>query len=703
MPTDYLTYAQLYYDGAWNVLPNLVDAATMVTLERGVADDLELKTAVCTFRLNDPTDMYRPSNAASSIYGQTGQFMRAAFATGGSVRFTGETQYMNPGQTVDHREVAGATVRGNRWVDVKVGGPLTRVGFWRDPLASPLFTSITGQYATNLRGYFTLEDGRDSTSLANVTHPTKTGRFNGVTLGSADGPGGSLEVLEMGSAGSFTLPYAAMSTTAGWQLAFAARTTTADGSRRSLWEWRTTNGYTWRWRASSTVYNLLITSADGTTILDEDYSHAGAGPPGQWVFTRIKVGIVAGNTQIEPSWYTEQADTFWGVTTNYAGTNMGAPTQSSVPANVLTNTARFAHNFVVTGVSDDLESEDFTDAFIGYRLETVADRFARLCTSRGLSYVIRGTASLTARMGTQPPKIFQDQFKEMRITEGGLIFDRGDNIGVVLATRDYLYEQAADPAIALTYPTHVSGTLEETTAAADLYNVVTAKNTNGSSSTAVLTTGRYGTQDPPTGAGRLDKTVEPNLASDGTLPDVANWWLRFWTQGGPRFDTITVDADAQPGLLTDLNAAEPGMFIRLTGRTPDPLLLLILTTAQKTNRKRNVFTFGVAAGAIFGVGVYDDAGSRYDSSSTTLAAGATTTATSLSLTTRNYHDRWSTTSLPYPLTIAGERVTATAMTAAVSAGGVWTQTATVTRSVNGVVKAQLSGAVVQLADPVYYG
>jgi hypothetical protein len=145
------------------------------------------------------------------------------------------------------------------------------------------------------------------------------------------------------------------------------------------------------------------------------------------------------------------------------------------------------------------------------------------------------------------------------------------------------------------------------------------------------------------------------------------------------------------------------MFIRLTGRTPDPLLLLILTTAQRTNRKRNIFTFGVAAGSIFNVGVYDNAGSRYDSSSTTLAAGATSTATSLSLTTTNYHDRWSTTSLPYALMVAGERVTATAMTAAVYSSGVWTQTATVTRSVNGVIKAQSSGAVVQLADPVYYG
>jgi hypothetical protein len=703
MVANWSTLAQLYYNGGWNQLPSLVDAATGVTLERGVADDLDVKPAICNFRLNDPTDLYRPSNAASSLYGQTGQYMPAAFSTGGSTRLTGETQYMNPGQTSDHAAVAGVTVRGNRWVDVRVGGMLTRVGFWRDPLASPLFTSITGQYATNLRGYFTLEDGRDSTSLANVSHPTKTGRFNGVTLANADGPGGSGPVLEMSATGSLTTPYAAMSTTAGWQLAFAFRTTTADVTLRPVWEWRTTNGYTWQWRVTSTVYNLLITDSSGATILNESYGHGTGAGTGQWIYTRVKVQIVAGNTQIEPSWYAEDVDALYGITTSYAGTNMGAPTQSTANGNVTTTGARYAHHLVVTGVSDDLESDDFQDAFIGYRRERAADRFARLCASRGLYYQVRGTSSRTARMGVQPQLVFQDQLKEIRITEGGLIFDRADNIGVILATRDYLYEQAASPALELTYPTHTAGTLEEVAAAGDLYNVVTAKNTTGSSSTAVLTTGRYGTANPPTGAGRLDKTVEPNLASDGPLADVANWWLRYWTQGGPRFDSISVDADGQPGLVTDLNAAEPGMFIRLTGRTPDPLLLLILSTGQKTHRKGNLFTFRVANASIFNVGVYDDAGSRYDSASTTLAAGATSTATTLLLTTRNYHDRWSTTSLPYPLAIAGERVTATAMTAAVSAGGVWTQTATVTRSVNAVVKAQLSGAQVQLADPVYYG
>jgi hypothetical protein len=52
--------------------------------------------------------------------------------------------------------------------------------------------------------------------------------------------------------------------------------------------------------------------------------------------------------------------------------------------------------------------------------------------------------------------------------------------------------------------------------------------------------------------------------------------------------------------------------------------------------------------------------------------------------------------------IEGERVTVTAMTAAAGTGP-YTQTATVTRSVNGVVKAQLSGARVNVYNSRRWG
>lgn len=853
MATDWSTWAQLYIGGVWTVLPELVAANPGVKLERGVASDLDVKPGICTWRLLDPYDRFRPSNAASDLYGQTGQYMRGAFATGGSVRFTGETDAMNPGQTEDHQselerphtwtfaryragqwvgingtvaavadpgaggfaqvlrftasgsagqaypqpafayaravepgatytarmwvyspvattitvaldvsdsaggyvggaypsvalaaatwtevsvtetvdptgafavvhptlpgpvaagalvyvgsvamwDVRGPSVRGNRWVDVTVAGPLTRVGRWRDPLASPLFTQIQGAYATTLRGYWPLEDLSGATSLFNVSHSGKPGAMNLVRPASGDGPEGSGQVVELSAGGSMSFPVASMSTTAGYQLAFAARTPGVDGTNRDVFVWKDTAARTYRWRASTTGYGLHVATSDGTVLLDESYA---AGEPdataGQWVYTRVKVRQNGGNVQIEPSWYAERAENFWGVTTSYAG-SVGAPTALAVPSGTQTEGGNFAHVFVVTGVADDLESGDFTDAFRGYRGDLTTERFTRLCASRGLSYQVRGTTRTT--MGPQPLVTFLDLLKEIRATERGLIFDRASNTGVILATRDYLYEQAATPVLELTYPRDVSGTLQEVASGADLFNLVTAKNRGGSQAVAELTSGRYGTQNPPTGSGRLDKTVDVNLASDGDLADAAGWWLAFYTQAGPRFDTIVVDLDAHPELATACNTAEPGQFIRLSGRTPDPLLLMIISTAQSTHRARNVFTFGVVAGAVFNVGVYDDAASRYDSATTTLAEDLDATETAVDIRTTNYHDRWSTTAVPYDWTVAGERMTVTAMTTATYASGYWTQTATVERSANGVIKAQTTGAQVGLADPVYYG
>ncbi len=701
MVANWSTLAQLYYSGAYNQLPSRVAPSPGVQLERGVSDDLDLKPSICTFRLWDDDDLLRPSNAASAISGQTGPYMRGAFATGSSVRFAGETQSMSPGQTDDHRAVNGQTVRGRRWVDVRLSGPLGRVGQWRDTVTSALTTQIQ-TYGSNLRGHWPLDDGRNSTQLTNLSHSNRPGRGTGLSYG-AEGPTGATTAVEVQSGGTLSFPYAPMSTSAGWQLAFPARIANADATLRDVFTWRTTSGSVWRWRVSTSTYGLRVEDAAGTAVVDDVYLHGAGATPGRWITTRVKVWIVGSNVNIESSWYANDGEFIYSIGQTFAGTAgaMGAPTSGGVPANVATTGSRWAGVFALTGIADNLSSADFISAYNGYRGEGTVDRFTRLLDGRGVPYVVRGTSSTP--MGAQSATTVQDQLKEIRLTEGGLIFDRANTQGIVLATRSYLYDEAAAPVLDLVWPDDFTGQLAESDPSADLANYVTASNLTGSSFTAELTTGRRGTQNPPTGAGRVDAKVEVNLATDNALDDVAWWWLRFRTQDGPRFDSASVDADLRPSLLTALNTAEPGQFMRITGRTPDPLLCLILSTSQATHRKRNVFTFKLAPGDVFRVGVYDDAGSRYDSGSTTLAAAATSTATSLSLATTVYEERWSTTAVPYPLTIAGERVTVTAMGAASYASGAWRQTATVTRSVNGVVKAQTSGTPVRLYNAVHYG
>ena len=93
--------------------------------------------------------------------------------------------------------------------------------------------------------------------------------------------------------------------------------------------------------------------------------------------------------------------------------------------------------------------------------------------------------------------------------------------------------------------------------------------------------------------------------------------------------------------------------------------------------------------------VYDDTRKRYDSRTSTLNTSYSAGATSMVVRFTDIRDAWSTTSEPYDWIVSGERITITSM-GAVTGSGPWTQTATVTRSVNGVVKAQVSGAPVHM-------
>jgi hypothetical protein len=83
---------------------------------------------------------------------------------------------------------------------------------------------------------------------------------------------------------------------------------------------------------------------------------------------------------------------------------------------------------------------------------------------------------------------------------------------------------------------------------------------------------------------------------------------------------------------------------------------------------------------------------RIETDGSTLNSSATTTTTSLSVASSG--GLWDTGSAPFDVDLEGEQVTVTAVTGSSSP-----QTFTVTRSVNGVVKAHNSAAVVKLWKP----
>lgn len=685
--TDYALAAQLYYGGTYNTISADRVAAAGITYSRGVTDELDLEKGSLTFRCWDDDDTYRPTNAASALYDIVGAYLPMRYRIDGVNRFAGEVETLAPGQTDDHQTSAGVTTRGARWVDFKCSGPLGTVGRWRDVIASPLYTQI--QSLTTLRDYWSGEDGADSVLMSSNYPGGAPAVVSGVTFAAADGPAGSNKLLTIGSAGLLDGVFSTNISTAGWQIQWATNLNGADATERQAFAWRTSNGYWWIWSVSTTSYRLSVVDTNGTSLYSAATTTGGA-DPGQDLVFRMKCSRSGSTWTVEPGWYSEQSPVFIGTSGTFSGT-AGRPTRWKTGANTVMNGAYFGHLLAVSGVTEDLQSGGMVNGINGYPAESTSDRFARVLTGRNVPVEVLGDTTYATLMGPQRPGTVKAQLQEIRQTEQGLIFESPDGRGLRLALRRYLYDQANAPALDLTYPADIGPGFSELASTLELYNYVIAQDRSGLSATAVETTGRYGTADPPDGAGLVDKTVACNLNDPDNVPQLANSYLRYFQQV-QRFAQITVDLDANPGLRTAAEAVDVGMFIRLSGKTPDPVLLLVVKVGSKDQLKRHVITFDTVPGQVFSTGQWDG-DRKWSLRSCTLTSGRDTTQTSWPVTMTE-DEQWGTNT-PYDVEAAGERVTVTAVTAR-SGSGPWTQTLTVTRSANGVVKSQAAGAAVKI-------
>jgi hypothetical protein len=233
-------------------------------------------------------------------------------------------------------------------------------------------------------------------------------------------------------------------------------------------------------------------------------------------------------------------------------------------------------------------------------------------------------------------------------------------------------------------------------------NDITVSRTGGSSARFIDQTGPLGTDT----IGVYDSSAELNVADDTGLLDQASWRVHLGTVEGLRYPTLRLDLLAVPTLAT------AWLAVPLTGRVdvtnitsralqhpPDDLSLGV----EGWTETLGTFTWDVTQNCSpqtpWAVAVVeDDQYGRVETDGSTLAADITTTATSASVTSSTAYI-WTTTAtfpadFPFDIVIGGERITVTAIT-----GGASPQTFTLTRSVNGVVKAHSAGDAVSLWHP----
>ena len=686
----------IFYSGSYHAIASDVMNEEGITCEVGYAAEGQSRPGKITWRFNDLSGTYDVSNPMSPLYGITALNMPCALSCDGAVRGVGEASSMVPDQ--DPEFAVGPPQRGRRWVDLEAQGITRRIGQWSKPLRSAMYRWI-GSYAS-LIGYWPLEDDRNATAPTNAFSGGLPGVSALVSYSNDDGPGGSASVATIATGGQLTGAFpSTVSTTAGWQVAWSVKgAAVASATLLPQMTVYASNGYTYEIAISDTLFRMQVTDRDGTIVDTASTSYGTGIAWTNWLTFRLKVTISAGTVKGELGWYSQDGSVLFGITQFYAGT-LGRPLSWRIRGNANNNNAAYGHVFGITGGTTDLLSFAALTSFDGFLDETGWVRFARLLGEEGLTAVLIGTGSDTMPMGRQRPDTLQNLLKEIQDTEDAYLYDTLDQVGMTMRTRVSRYNQTA--ALALTFPTHISGIMPKALDDLGTYNAVTVSQRDGGEASATLLTGPGSVSTTPPGVGEYKKQIDVNVNNEAQLPLLAGWWLSRGTVQGARFPSITVDLDLNPGLAAQASAVRPGDLITVTGRTPDVLRLIAIGIDEKLYTHRRTITFTCVPATIFTVGVYDGTARRADSGSTTLNAGYASGVVSFVLTTSNLGDVWSTTATPYDLMVAGERVTCTAM-GAVSGTGPYLQTATVTRSVNGIVKAQLAAAAVSLFDPARY-
>jgi hypothetical protein len=690
---------ELFLSGAYTAVP--LYSAAGVTITRGHEPDGSWpRPSRIEVELNNDSLAYDPARPESALYGVAGRNTKGRVIVNGTTRLYGEASAWRAERTPEH----SPGVRGRSWTSLTAEGVLRRLGQWTDPLRSPMYRTISGR-STSI-GHWPLEEDSGALALANSVAGGAAGTFKGgVTLAETDAPLGAEQTIAVGANTQLAGRFSNASTSAGWQVGFSFHLAALPPSATygELLRWTVSNGNTWIVEVNNTTYQFRVVDADGVAVWSSGAITFGTGAePSNWVTMRIKAFQSGGNIQVEPAWYVQGQTSAWGITATFAGTIAGLR-QWWQNGNSVVSGGHFSHVYAVTGVTDDLVSGVSAAVFNGYSGEAALTRFSRLCTELGIVKYAIGTAAESTLMGPQRADTFLNLLKEIRDTEGGRIDDERSDIALTMRTRRNTFNLTA--ALTLVYPSQVALPFNRILDDANTHNRVTVKNESGGEVTSSLLTGSMSVLAPPNGVGEYKQTIDVNVSNPATqLPDIADWWRARGTIERPRYDEVTVDLLANPSLAATAVAVREGDRIDITGAEPGTVSLYVTGMVEKIGAATWTLTYLTDLYDVWIIGVYDDGTWRWDTQTTTLAAGATSTATSLSLTTTDLNDVLTTAagSLPYDLIIGGEQVRVTAMTAAAGTGP-YTQTATVTRSINSVVKAQTSATSVNVYDSRRWG
>ncbi|MCY0919599.1 hypothetical protein OS965_15675 [Streptomyces sp. H27-G5] len=577
-------------------------------------------------------------------------------------------------------------------VPVEGAGILRRLGQGAKALDSTLRRRIPS--VGNPRAYWPMEEDRDATQAYSPVPGVAPLQVTGFEFAADDTLGGSRAVPKLNAAASMRGTVPAHAATGSWLVGLVYYWETAPAGTTTMLEYATTG--TAR-RVVITVDATAVTltgyDAAGATVVTVAVLTAGFGFHGAW--TRFEVTATdmgGGNVKYRVGWV-DVSGGGWGNDATVTGTP-GIVTAVNTRFGPLAADLRLGH----LAVFSDTSTVAYQGADDGWLGEGASVRLHRLCAEEGVP--IFSDVASTA-MGPQRPATLLALLGECEASDRGVLYEDRDALGLRYRSREARYNQPI--ALTLDYAANreVAPPLEPIDDDQRVRNDIRVTRIGGSSARAVLETGALSVQAPPAGVGTYDESVTLSLATDAQPEQIAGHMLHLGTWTEARYPAVTVDLAAAPHLIPAILDLDIGDRIQIINPPdwlpPGPIDLIVegYTETRKPPSRFWTITLNCSPAGPWTVSVVDDpVTGRADTSASTLASGVNATATSLSVATVGA-PLWTTTGsdLPVDIEVGGEVMRVTAISGASSP-----QTFTVTRSVNGIAKAQSSSTPVALAQ-----
>lgn len=693
-------HVELFVNGAWTDVSGDVYDRNPIAITRGYSSETSVRVdpARCNLTLDNRARNYSPRNPNSIYYGtlKRNTPVRVSVNTGGTqYRFWGEIAGITPSSDLSGKDLTST---------IEAGGLLRRLGQGQGPVRSTPRTYLP--IASPLPvAYWPLEDGPRSTQGAPVLGtapfihlgPTPQNWGAGkVADWLAPGLEGKVRLASSNDAQFLaTVPISGACTR--WDVAFLV-------NGRADFSLAVNSGTD---PFGTDAWSVSITPSANTLFVVAPAGTSGAGAPISFAYDGgyHHIQFSALENSIGDANFYVFIDGILLHTGNVTGSG------ASGPVLIAPLTLRFDLNagadnttgasiqqvayWYNTGAPSLTPSSTYLNIMRDSRAgELAGDRIVRLCAENSIALTTIGTLGITQACGPQSLGTLPDLLNETAMVGGGLLYETMGAVGLTYQTRDSIYNEAVT--LPLTYTTnhHLGDSLTPVDDDQTLRNDVTVTRKSGSPVQVTQAVGPLSISAPPTGVGRYTDSLTINCLTQDQALDQAGWRaLNVGTWDEARYPALKFDLRVLPlAQRAQLLACNVGSRLTITSPPAwlpsDQIDLLIVGLKETLTRYQWDITLVCVPFGPYRVAVADSTTlARPSSDGSTVTT--TTGSTSWSVATPS-GPLWTTAAadFPFDLRCEGERVTVTNITGAASS-----QTFTVTRSVNGIVKAHTTAAV----------